>query len=227
MELAVHVSVYDRVAPVNGTGSTINPATTISAEAMFRLPLFPMPVVLFPGAPLPLHIFEPRYRQMVAHCVEGDRRFGLVYHDPDRDGPFDPTAGKIGCVAEIMQFEPIPDGRSTVLVRGTVRFALTDGIESGALYYEGLASEYEDEEEDAEKLKERCRQSAALFHRVLEHISSEPQPPPPVHADEPLSFQLAQWIRIDPSWQQRLLELRTESERLDVIDELLHVTLEL
>jgi Lon protease-like protein len=194
---------------------------------MFRLPLFPLPLVLFPGAPMPLHVFEPRYRQLVAHCLEGERRFGIVYHDPDRDGPFDFDSGRIGCIAEIMKFDPLPDGHSTVFVRGTDRFRLEDGVESGTHYYEGLVELYEDEAEDGEQLEERCRLSAVLFHRVLEHISSEPQPTPPLEESEPLSFQLAQWIRIDPAWQQRLLELRTETARLDVIDELLHVTLEL
>jgi Lon protease-like protein len=175
---------------------------------------------------MPLHIFEPRYRQMVAHCVEGDGRFGLVYHDPDREGPFEVEDCRIGCVAEIVQFDPLPDGRSTVLLRGTERFRLLDGIESDQLYYEGLVEAVDDEEASPDAVAERSHRSAELFHRVLEHISKEPQPPPPLDEAEPLSFQLAQWIRIDPSWQQRLLELRTEGERLDLIDDLLNQTLE-
>jgi Lon protease-like protein len=163
---------------------------------------------------------------MVARCVEGDRRFGVVYHDPDREGPFEVEAGQVGCVAEILQFDPLPDGRSTVLLRGLERFRLSDGIESDTLYFEGLAEEYEDREEDAAMLASRWEYTAALFHRVLEHISNQPQPPPPLDADEPLSFQIAQWIRIDPSWQQNLLELRTEADRLDAIDALLDETLE-
>lgn len=198
-----------------------------TTRSVYRLPLFPLPVVLFPGAPLPLHVFEPRYRQMVAHCLEGDRRFGLVYHDPDRQGPYEVTQGQVGCVGEIVKFDPLPDGRSSLLLRGTGRFRIDDGIESRALYYEGLVEEYPDEEEDAAALEERRRASADLFHQVLQHISDEPQPPPPMEETESLSFQIAQWIRIDPAWQQRLLEIRTESGRLDVIDELLHTTLEL
>jgi ATP-dependent Lon protease len=197
------------------------------AQRVFRLPLFPISVVLFPGAPLPLHVFEARYRQMMAHCLEGDRRFGLLYHDPDRQGPYEVEAGQVGCVAEIMQFDPLPDGRSTVLLRGTERFRLNDGIESEALYYEGLAETYDDEPEDEEALAEHSRTTAELFHQVLQHISDEPQPPPPLDDDEPLSFQIAQWIKIDPMWQQRLLEIRREGGRLDVIDELLRITLDL
>ncbi|NNK64997.1 MAG: ATP-dependent protease, partial [Gemmatimonadetes bacterium] len=53
---------------------------------MLTLPLFPLPVVLFPGTCTPLHIFEPRYQKMVAKCLAGDRRFGLIYHDSDDQG---------------------------------------------------------------------------------------------------------------------------------------------
>ena len=95
--------------------------------------LFPLPgVVLFPHAVLPLHIFEPRYRQMVAHCVEGNEQFGLIYHDPDRHGPFSTENGGVGCVARILKYQPLPDGRSLILCRGLDRFRIEDGIESGA-----------------------------------------------------------------------------------------------
>ena len=73
---------------------------------MYRLPLFPLNVVLFPGAPLPLHIFEARYRRMVARCVEYDRRFGVVFHDADRTGPF-LMEGQVGWIAEIQKFLPM------------------------------------------------------------------------------------------------------------------------
>lgn len=193
---------------------------------MYRLPLFPLPLVLLPGAPLPLHIFEPRYRQMVAHCLEGDRRFGLLYHDPDRAGPFQLESGRIGCVAEIVQFQPIPDGRSLMITRGLDRFRLEDGIESDALYFEGLVEEYSDLEGVGEEGRGRGEATLALFQRVLERIAEEPQPLPPVEERQPISFQVAQWIRIDPVWQQELLEMRSETERLDHIDTLFRRLLE-
>jgi Lon protease-like protein len=105
---------------------------------MRRLPLFPLPVVLFPGAVTPLHIFEPRYRQMVARCIEYDRRFGLLYHDPDRLGPFERTPGRVGTIAEIGEFRILPDGRSLLLATGIERFRIVDGIESDTKYHEAL-----------------------------------------------------------------------------------------
>ena len=110
----------------------------------YRLPLFPLPVVLFPTAAMPLHVFEPRYRRMVARCLEYDRRFGLVYHDADEQGPFLTEPGRVGCVAEIESFQPLPDGRSLLLARGVERFRIDDGIESEEPYYEALVSPYAD-----------------------------------------------------------------------------------
>lgn len=111
---------------------------------MRRLPLFPLPVVLFPGAVMPLHIFEPRYRRMVARCLEYDRRFGLLYHDADRMGPFERTTGRVGTVAEIGEFRILPDGRSLLLAQGVERFRIVDGIESDTPYLEALVEPLDD-----------------------------------------------------------------------------------
>jgi Lon protease-like protein len=194
---------------------------------MRRLPLFPLPVVLIPGAVMPLHIFEPRYRQMVAYCVEHDGCFGLLYHDPDRDGPFQNEPGPVGCIARILKFEPLPDGRSLILCRGEGRFRLEDGIESPASYYEGLVSPYEDEEphpDDAD-LAMRRRESIALLERVLSDVLKHEGSFPELDPDGETGFQVAQVIRVDPPWQQALLEMRDELARLDHVDRLLRAVL--
>lgn len=191
-----------------------------------RLPLFPLPVVLFPGAMMPLHLFEPRYRQMAAHCLESDKRFGLIFHDPDQHGPFRMEAGRVGCIAEILKFQPFPDGRSLVLAGGIERFVIEDGIESSSLYWEGLVREQPDTLDDPAVLLARRRASIRLFERVVAQVSpgSEPAPQP----DEQLetAFQLAQAIRVDPRWQQELLETRSERLRLERLDTLLRSVLE-
>ncbi len=193
---------------------------------MRRLPLFPLPVVLFPGALMPLHVFEPRYRQMMAHCLESDRRFGLVYHDPDRQGPFDLEPGRVGCVAEILQFQPLPDGRSLVLTEGVERFRIEDGIESEALYFEALVDDYPDLDGGRRGIVQRRRVSVELFHRVLLEVLNHPGPLPPVSTRGETAFQLAQAIRIDPAWQQELLETRGEARRLDRLDFLFRAILD-
>src|SRR5437667_180860 len=89
-----------------------------------ELPIFPLPLVLFPGAPQPLHIFEPRYRQLLADCLAADRRFGVTYVAPPRAPDDDPAPrpGDLGCVALIRSTQELPDGRSNVLTVGERRF---------------------------------------------------------------------------------------------------------
>src|SRR2546421_11950419 len=86
-----------------------------------ELPIFPLPVVLFPGMPMPLHIFEERYRKMLSDIRAGNNFFGLSYFDAaaaDRDLP---PAGHIGCVAEVAETQVLPDGRSNILAGGVGR----------------------------------------------------------------------------------------------------------
>lgn len=195
---------------------------------MRRLPLFPLPVVLFPGAPMPLHIFEPRYRQMVAYCVEHDGRFGLLYHDPDRAGPFQNEAGAVGCVALIRKFEPLPDGRSLILCEGQERFRIEAGVDdSPAAYYEAVVAPYDDNaaEPDDGDMRARRQESIDLLDRVLTDVLKHTGTFPVLDPARETGFQIAQVIRIDAPWQQALLEMRSEAERLDHVDSLLRALL--
>ena len=190
----------------------------------YRLPLFPLPLVLLPGTSMPLHVYEPRYRQMVAHCIETDRRFGLLYHDPDRSGPFGMEPGRIGCVAEIGEFQPLPDGRSLVEVQGLERFRLEDGIESDTLYYQGLVDDYRDLPADDAQVQRRQKEIWERFAYVMRKLDVGSLPP--ARPGAPVSFQMARWIQIDPHWKQELLESRSELQRLDKINVLLEDALE-
>src|SRR3954452_104647 len=96
-----------------------------------RLPVFPLPVVLFPGTPLPLHIFEPRYRQMLADCLASDRRFGLTPVSGETESP---GPGSIGCVAEVRLNQELPDGRSNIVVVGGSRFVVGRILEESTPY---------------------------------------------------------------------------------------------
>lgn len=92
-----------------------------------RLPLFPLSnVVLFPRVRCPLHIFEPRYRQLTARAVEADRRIGMVTVLPDRvsEMPGNPPVFPIGCAGTISEHQPLPDGRFNLVLVGTQRFRI-------------------------------------------------------------------------------------------------------
>lgn len=209
-------------------GAAASVSSPIDApERRYRLPLFPLPVVLFPGQLMPLHIFEPRYRQLVQDCLTGDRRFGLIYHDWDRQGPFLSEEGRVGCVAEVREHEPLEDGRSLIVVEGTERFRILDGIESETPYFEALVTPHPDETLlTGTALASRRSESIALFMTVVASLDERPEKLPDLEPDKETSFPLAQTIGIDPSWHQGLLELQDESLRLAELDRVFRVALE-
>ena len=91
------------------------------------IPLFPLPnAVLFPNVFLPLHIFEPRYRQMVAEALEGDRIIGMTLLRPGWEADYEgrPPIYEVGCAGQIQQYEKLPDGRYLILLRGVMTFRI-------------------------------------------------------------------------------------------------------
>src|SRR6476469_953173 len=100
------------------------------------LPLFPLPnVVLFPNVFLPLHIFEPRYREMVADAVASDRMIGMVLLRPGWEGDYEgrPPVYPIGCAGVVTHAERLPDGRFNIVLRGMEKFRIA-GEETGEPY---------------------------------------------------------------------------------------------
>src|SRR5512141_347918 len=101
------------------------------------LPLFPLPnVLLLPETTLPLHVFEPRYRTMLADALSGDRVIGIQLLNPAAppDGAGRPAVFEIGCAGEIVRHEPLEDGRSNILLRGTFRYRIAGERETPAPY---------------------------------------------------------------------------------------------
>ena len=187
---------------------------------MVALPLFPLPVVLFPGSTMPLHIFEPRYRSMVARCLEGDRRFGLIYHDSDDQGPFLSETDRVGCVAHVDRFQPLDDGRSLIMVRGVHRFRITEGLDpSPEGYYRADVAPFEDLVRPRREALITVRgRTLGLLHDVLGSMPEPPDEVPAFDVQLDLSFQLAPLVQIDGRWHQSLLELRDEVYRLERLD---------
>src|SRR3954462_15713659 len=131
-----------------------------------ELRIFPLPVVLFPGMPMPLHIFEERYRKMLADIRAGDNLFGLSYFDASASGKDTPPAGHIGCVAEVAETQALPDGRSNILTVGVVRYEIESYVERGDLYLVGRPQYFEDEDEGDPALSSQSQDVATMFMRV-------------------------------------------------------------
>jgi Lon protease-like protein len=156
---------------------------------------------------------------MVADVLEGDKRFGVLYHDPDESGPFMNEPGRIGTVAEIRRHQPLADGRSMIMVRGAERFEIHSEVTSEALYFEALVMPLEDAPAaDQAALVARRKRSLALFKNILQTMPHVPEAMPAFSVKRELSFRLAAAVRMDPFWQRELLELRNESDRLDRLD---------
>jgi Lon protease-like protein len=173
------------------------------------IPIFPLPnVVLFPNVFLPLHIFEPRYRTMIADALEGDRIIGMVLLQPGYESNYEgrPPVFAVGCAGVITHSEPLGEGKYNIVLRGLERFRITgeDSDKAYRLAHVDLLPENVPEEHRGELRRHRQRLEA-LLAVALERSGSEPRFPPAV-ADEDLVNALAQYIELDPLERQALLE---------------------
>ena len=193
---------------------------TPSSIAVRELPLFPLPeVVLFPTRPLPLHIFEFRYRIMMNTILESDRRFGVL--------SIDPTTGKIaeyGCCAEIVHFERLKDDRMKMLTLGQQRFHVLEYVREKP-YRVGLVEWIEDESTNEDLrpmakevetlLKDVVRLSAKLTNQKIELPDDLPSLP------RELSYWVASNLYGVAAEQQELLEMKNTLRRLSREQEIL------
>lgn len=175
-----------------------------------RLPLLPLDLVLFPGMFLPLHIFEPRYREMVSDALAGDRIIGMVLLRPGHEQEYEgrPPVFPIGCAGVITHSEPLGDGRYNIVLRGLERFRIA-GEDAGHNtayrlgHVEGLPETVPDA--DQAELRRHRHRLEALLAAALERTGKEPRFPPAV-PDEDLVNALAQYIELEPLERQALLE---------------------
>jgi Lon protease-like protein len=170
------------------------------------LPLFPLEVVLFPGTPLPLHIFEPRYKEMIGECLAEHRNFGVVR-------AVEHSLADVGCTAEIITVvKEYPDGRLDLVSEGRERFELLRvNQERSFLQAEVLMIS----DEPGTPAREDTARAIQL-HSELLTIAGATQD---LSAADPglLSFYLAGSLPLDLDFKQKLLGLRSEPERISLL----------
>jgi Lon protease-like protein len=192
------------------------------------LPIFPLPnVVLFPNVFLPLHIFEPRYREMVADALAGDRMIGMVLLRPGWEEDYEgrPPVFNIGCAGLISHHERLADGRYNIVLRGLEKFRVEDEDGSRRYRLARVTTLHE-------PLLETERAEVQVARRRLEKLLV-PQPQgraqdpkvPPAMSDEDLVNALAQYMELEPLEKQALLERRGLLERCRSLIELLEMKL--
>lgn len=181
---------------------------------MASYPLFPLPVVLFPGALLPLHIFEERYRVMIADCTHGGQRFVLL--PPGEEGET-PRPGAVGTIARIRVVQPLPDGRSNIAVSGEERVTLTAVTPADRPYLVGTVTPLADVEETQVAAPADMARLLALGERYIAALSAIAETEPDAElAVEPgaLSFQLAALAEWDYPTKHHFLSIRSRYERV-------------
>jgi Lon protease-like protein len=144
-------------------------------SAVIHIPIFPLPdVVLFPHTLLPLHIFEPRYRQMVRDCLDGDRRLAMALLRPGWENDYygRPPIYPIAGAGEIIQHEELPDGRFNILLRGTMRIGITAELPSDKPYRAARARPLPDRYPDANPraLADRIERLKVFYLRILSEV---------------------------------------------------------
>jgi ATP-dependent Lon protease len=180
-----------------------------------ELPIFPLPLVLFPGTTQPLHIFEARYRSMLVDCLSGDRRFGIAYRPDALDAP-EPAPGAVGCVALITSAQTLPDGRSDILTEGERRFTVVRWLERPQAYRVALIDEFDDEDaEEATDLAADVRRDFERLTAALNVLTDRDDPELELSGvPQQLSFQVASALELEPEAKQALLATRSTTGRL-------------
>ena len=173
---------------------------------MALLPLFPLEVVLLPGIPLPLHIFEPRYKEMIGECLANSAPFGVVR-------ALEEGIAEVGCTAEIMTVtKEYPDGRLDLIAEGRKRFEVVElNQERSFLQAEVLL--IPDEPGNAVQ-EERVR--AIQLHLEILSLAGAVQDLSAADQNM-LSFYLAGSLPLDLDFKQKLLAMRTEGERIGAV----------
>lgn len=173
---------------------------------MALLPLFPLDLVLLPGTPLPLHIFEPRYKEMIGECLANDTPFGVIR-------ALDEGMAEVGCTAEIVTVtKEYPDGRLDLVAEGRKRFEILELNQDRSFLQAEVLLVPDEPGPSADNHTARAiqvHQEILSLAGAVQDLSAADQ--------SALSFYLAGSLPLDLDFKQKLLAMRTESERIQAV----------
>jgi Lon protease-like protein len=193
------------------------------SEGTTRLPLFPLAgAILFPRSQLPLHIFEPRYRQMVEDAVAGRGRIGMI--QPQDDGGEHPPLYRVGCIGEIVGLEEMEDGRFNIVLQGSARFRLIAEADVGTAYRQADVDLTAFSDSEPEPLGLALRADVEQEARRLGDVMGLEVDWDAVNRldDEMLVNAIAQVAPFDVGAKQALLEEPELAGRADLLVQLMH-----
>jgi Lon protease-like protein len=177
------------------------------------VPLFPLEIVVFPGAPLPLHIFEPRYKEMIGECLSQERPFGMVRAKEN-------AISAIGCSARIIDvIKKYEDGRMDIAAEGAQRFEIIQ-VNQERSFLQAEVAFFDDEPSTVSK---SATDTVVQLHEQLFAVMGQT-----VEVDRDaayLSFRLAQDLPVDLDFKQTLLEMKSEAERVEILTEYYRATI--
>ena len=193
------------------------------------IPLFPLHVVLFPDMPLPLHIFEPRYREMILRCREEKSQFGITLIQNGADIGAEAVPRQVGTMARIAQYEEMPDGRMNILVFGETRFRIMRTFHDKP-YLSASVEPFREEAGAFPYLQPAFDSVVGLFRTYLQGLFAMtgrtlstlqlPQEP------EYLSYAVASVLQVPAHEKQSLLEMTETDRRLQREIEILKLEIE-
>jgi Lon protease-like protein len=178
---------------------------------MPEIGLFPLAVVLLPTEQAPLHIFEPRYVELIGECIDDETEFGMILADEEGE------MREIGTRAAVIEvLGRLPDGSLNIAVEGGERFRLGE-LTEGRSFQTGEVEPFEDEDDDRDD--ETAEKAFELYRRLAALVPAPPDDPNPDAVL--LSFEIGARVDFGAEPKQQLLELRSEAERLTLVCELL------
>ncbi|HZI66859.1 MAG TPA: LON peptidase substrate-binding domain-containing protein [Thermoanaerobaculia bacterium] len=183
-----------------------------------RIPIFPLPgVVLLPGTTLPLHIFEPRYRAMVADALSGDGTIGMAMLKPGWDeSPDTPPIFAVGGAGRIVEAEQLPDGRYDIVLSGDFRYRVLEESPPAPYRVATVDRLVSTPFSSATRAAAVCSEAARLLLELSEAMELPPLPGEELDAER-FASELALRLRYDPAELQALLETDSLPDRFDVL----------